>query len=369
MSLSSVVAVKTVEGEPVAQLSTTVLGQVAGLDFTGHSDETVGLYLFLAFHDDDVLAQATASLAIGDAAAQHVLAVWTVVTTPATFPRHLELHGDFAILVSRDRSVRVAVCASTAHDVLSVTFASPTPFKTDIIVSLNHLTTSKGETTSARQVHLGGNVWLYVFQLLAAMPNGLQHLQRRLAHAMMQYGTLRYNVTRPATDAFKPLAPFAEMLNMQPTPPSLPPRTPAHSALTGEALARRSPSPFASRPPQAPGPDMALNEPSSLVSPWSSPSSGFGFSHQNNLSPESLRELERRYASPLLLANYPSPIRSSPLLMESPPFDVHSSPPQAVRPALLLPKDDDDNDLADQTLNMSVDDIEDDEYERGTMVA
>ena len=69
------------------------------------------------------------------------------------------------------------------------------------------------------------------------------------------------------------------------------------------------------------------------------------------------------------LASYPSPVHSSPLVMESPPFDLHS-PPQATRPSLLPPpKEDDDNDLADQTLNMSVDDIEDDEYVRGTMVA
>ncbi|EQC31556.1 hypothetical protein SDRG_10728 [Saprolegnia diclina VS20] len=375
MSLSTVVAVKTVDDAQVAQLSTTALGHIAGVDFKCHSAETASLWLYLAFHDDDVLARAMPSLATCGADAQDVLVAWAVMMTPTTFPRHLELHGDFAILVSRDRSVRVAVCMSPAHEILYVTFASPTTFQTDIILSTNHLATPNGEATSARQVLIGGNVWLYVFKLLAAMPDGVQHLQRRLAHAMTQYATLRYNVMRPASNSLTsgaPLAPFAEMLDMrakQSSPSSLPPLTPARSTLAGEALARRTPSPFALRPPQAPRPDMMPVGPSSLTSPWSSPSSGFGFGHQNNLSPDSLRELERRYASPLLLANYPSPIHSSPLVMESPPFDLHSPPP-ATRPALLLPpKEDDDNDLADQTLNMSVDDIEDDEYERGTMVA
>ena len=75
MSLSTVVAVKTVDDEQVAQLSTTALGHVAGLDFKSHSAETASLWLYLAFHDDDVLAQAMNGLATGDAAAQNILTI------------------------------------------------------------------------------------------------------------------------------------------------------------------------------------------------------------------------------------------------------------------------------------------------------
>ncbi|KDO25080.1 hypothetical protein SPRG_09220 [Saprolegnia parasitica CBS 223.65] len=474
MVLAGLVGVKTVKGRDLAQLSMAALGRVVGINFENRNSETIGLLLFLALHNDEVLDEALVTYAASTNATAALLATqaaWRVIHDTVSFPVHLERHGDYLVMVSEDRKVRVGVAipAAAAFRVVWVSFASPVSFETSIIVSTHTVVITEGQVCKDREVLCGGEFWQVIFDALASWPNGVEHLHRLLTRAIATYGSLRYDVVRPPVDfaalaspamecvddttlrvmldaalqdnmailsrvqdvearAFElarerdwlrervasleaaapaPSAAFApsHRINsqrrtslpsslqspaaiMQPQrrvslPSSLPP-TPVRPGYRPRAalLGAVRPLPARRTPPPAPGPDVEQHASSASLTPGA-----FMVTQFNSMSPDARLALERRFASPLLMRSYPSPAHSSPFVLESPPFDLSTppyppyvspsspssfastrlvfdamTPPQTERRPSPPPTEDDDA-LADRALNMSVDEIDDDENE------